>query len=107
MKNHIIESHNSSLDLKPCNDETSDDKKRKFKCGNCDQRFFKKSNLEFRLKTKDKLAKCSQCFFKSCTNQGVAKHRKAAHDNYFETSNPQNTKEHLQKSESKGHLISE
>ena len=62
MKNHIVESHNSSLDLKRCNDETSGNKKRQFKCGNCDQIFFNKSDLEVHLKTKDKLAKCSQCF---------------------------------------------
>ena len=113
MKKHIMESHNSSLDLKRCNDETSGDKKRQFKCRNCDQRFFNKSDLEVHLKTKDKLVKCSQCFFKSCTNMGLTKHRKTAHDKFFEpldipsTPNPQNTKEHLQKSESKGQLISE
>ena len=115
MKNHRMESHYSSIypDLKNLNNETSDDKKRQFKCGKCDQRFFRFSDLEVHLKTKDKLAKCSQCIFRSCTNIGLTKHRKTAHDNFCEpldipsTPNLQNKKEHLQKSESRGQLISE
>ena len=51
--------------------------------------------------------------FKSCTNIGLTKHKKTAHDNDCEpldtpsTPNPQNAIENLQKSESKGQLISE
>ena len=83
---HMMKSHNGSFDLKCLNDESSGNKKKQFKCSNCDQKFFNKSELEVHMKTKDNLAKCSHCFFKSCTRIGLARHVKAAHDNFDETS---------------------